>query len=188
MPLTWDGRIGTVDQMREIFRRGADKITLNTGAFRSPELITEGAKSFGCQAIVVSMDVLRHADGRHEVFVEGGRTATGWDPTQWAREVERRGAGEILLQSVDRDGTGAGYDLDLIRSVVAATSIPVIACSGVGATSTTLKASGPAPPRLRRPTSGTSRSFPTARKACDGKGGRRRPNRKRSGSNGLARR
>lgn len=132
MPLTWGGRIKTTDQMREIFRRGADKITLNTAAFGSPELITEGSRIFGCQAIVVSIDVLRHRDGRHEVFIEGGCTATGWDPARWAREVEGRGAGEILLQSIDRDGTGTGYDLDLIRSVVSATSIPVIACSGVG--------------------------------------------------------
>lgn len=132
MPLTWGGRIRTVDQMREIFSRGADKVTLNTAAFRTPELITEGARVFGSQAIVASIDVLRHDDGRHEVYIEGGRTATGWEPVHWAREVERRGAGEILLQSIDRDGTGKGYDLDLIRDVASATSIPIIACSGVG--------------------------------------------------------
>jgi cyclase len=132
MPLTWGGRIKTVSQMREIFSRGADKITLNTAAFRTPELITEGAAAFGSQAIVISMDVLRHGDGRLEVYIEGGRTATGWDPVRWALEVEARGAGEILLQSIDRDGTGKGYDLDLIRAVASTTSIPVIACSGVG--------------------------------------------------------
>jgi cyclase len=132
MPLTWGGRIRTIGQMREIFSRGADKITINTAAFRTPELITEGANAFGSQAIVVSMDVLRHGDGRQEVFIEGGKTATGRDPIRWAIEVEGRGAGEILLQSIDRDGTGVGYDLDLIRTVVSATSIPVIACSGVG--------------------------------------------------------
>jgi len=132
MPLTWGGRIWSVDQMREIFGRGADKVALNTAAFRTPELVTEGAAAFGSQAIVVSIDVLRHPDGRHEVFIEGGRTATGWDPVRWTREAERRGAGEILLQSIDRDGTGAGYDLDLIRSVSSATTVPVIACSGIG--------------------------------------------------------
>jgi len=132
MPLTWGGRIRTVSQMREIFSRGADKITLNTAAFHAPALITEGANTFGSQAIVVSMDVLRHGDGRHEVFIDGGKTATGWGPIRWAIEIEKRGAGEILLQSIDRDGTGVGYDLDLIRTVVSATSIPVIACSGVG--------------------------------------------------------
>jgi imidazole glycerol-phosphate synthase subunit HisF len=132
MPLTWGGRIKTVDQMREIFRRGADKITLNTAAFQSPELITDAANRFGSQAIVVSIDVLRHADGRRAVYVDGGRIDTGWDPVHWAREVEARGAGEILLQSIERDGTGVGYDLDLIQTVASATTIPVIACSGVG--------------------------------------------------------
>lgn len=132
MPLTWGGRIQSVEQMREIFRRGADKITINSAAFQSPELITDGARMFGSQAIVVSIDVFRHEDGRHEVFVAGGSTPTGWDPVRWAREAESRGAGEILLQSIDRDGSGKGYDLDLIRAVSHATSIPVIACSGVG--------------------------------------------------------
>ena len=132
MPLTWGGRIANVDQMREIFGRGADKITLNTAAFRTPELVTDAANRFGSQAIVVSIDVLRRADGCCSVYVDGGRTDTGWDPVHWAREVEARGAGEILLQSIDRDGTGVGYDLALIQAVVSATTIPVIACSGVG--------------------------------------------------------
>jgi len=132
MPLTWGGRIKTVDQMREIFSRGADKVTLNTAAFRTPELIAAGARAFGCQAMVVSIDVLRHADGRPEVYVDGGRTATGWDPVRWAREAEARGAGEILLQCINRDGTGDGYDVDLIKDVASATGVPVIACSGVG--------------------------------------------------------
>ena len=132
MPLTWGGRIRSVDDMRQRFRRGADKITLNTSAVRTPELITEGARLFGSQAIVVSIDALRHPDGRAEVFIEGGRTATGLKPEQWAQKAEESGAGEILLQSIDRDGTGRGYDLELIETVAAATSIPVIGCSGVG--------------------------------------------------------
>jgi len=132
MPLTWGGRIKSVDQMREILGRGADKVTINTAAFRTPELITQAAAAFGSQAIVASMDVRRHGDGTSEVFIDGGRTATGWDPVRWAREVERRGAGEILLQSIERDGTGQGYDLELIRSVASATTVPVIACSGIG--------------------------------------------------------
>ena len=132
MPLTWGGRITSVDQMREIFRRGADKITINTAAVRTPELIEQGARVFGSQAIVVSIDVLRHSAGRCEVMIDGGRTPTGLEPSAWAREVERRGAGEILLQSIDRDGTGMGYDVEMIRSVASATSVPVIACSGVG--------------------------------------------------------
>ncbi|HZS09407.1 MAG TPA: imidazole glycerol phosphate synthase cyclase subunit [Blastocatellia bacterium] len=132
MPLTWGGRIRSVEAMRERFSRGADKITLNTAAIQTPELITAGAKSFGSQAMVISIDVLRHEDGRTEVFTEGGKTPTGKTPVEWAKEVEDRGAGEILLQSIDRDGTGRGYDLDLIHAVASATSVPVIACSGVG--------------------------------------------------------
>lgn len=132
MPLTWGGRISTIEQMRERFTRGADKITLNTAAVRTPELITEAAHAFGNQAIVLSIDVKRHEDGRVEVFSDGGRTPTGKRPEDWAREVADRGAGEILLQSIDRDGTGRGYDLDLIHAVASATSVPVIACSGVG--------------------------------------------------------
>ncbi len=132
MPLTWGGRIRTVEDMRARISRGADKITLNAAAVRTPELIAAGAQVFGNQAIVVSIDSKLHADGSREVFIDGGRTATGLKPEQWAVEVERRGAGEILLQSIDRDGMGEGYDLELISSVAAATTIPVIACSGVG--------------------------------------------------------
>ncbi|HMP74761.1 MAG TPA: imidazole glycerol phosphate synthase cyclase subunit [Kiritimatiellia bacterium] len=132
MPLTWGGRIRSVDDMRARISRGADKITLNTGAVEHSELITEGARVFGSQAIVLSMDVRTHPDGRREVFTHGGRHATGLDPMAWAREGERRGAGEILLQSINRDGTGEGYDVDLIRDVAHAVRIPIIACSGVG--------------------------------------------------------
>jgi len=131
MPLTWGGRIQTLDDMRARFSRGADKIAINTAAVRTPGLVRDAAWAFGNQAVVVSIDVRRTPSGP-EVFVDGGQTATGLDPVVWAREVERLGAGEILLQAVDRDGTGEGYDLDLIRDVAAATTIPVIACSGVG--------------------------------------------------------
>lgn len=132
MPLTWGGRIRTIEDMHQCFSRGADKIAINTAAFRTPELINQSATLFGNQAIVVSIDVLRHSDGRTEVIVDGGRTPTGLKPEHWAREVEQRGAGEILLQSIDRDGTGRGYDLDLIQVVSSTTSIPVVACGGVG--------------------------------------------------------
>ena len=133
MPLTWGGRITTVEQMSQLFSRGADKITINSEAVRNPDLITEGARVFGSQAIVVSIDVLRgEDDGATEVLIDGGRTRTGLKPEEWARQAEDRGAGEILLQSIDRDGTGSGYDVDLISEVASATSIPVIACSGVG--------------------------------------------------------
>jgi imidazole glycerol-phosphate synthase subunit HisF len=132
MPLTWGGRIATLEDMRERFNRGADKISINTAAIENPRIIGEAAKTFGSQAIVVSIDVFRHDGVALEVLGEGGRKATGRNPKDWAREVEDRGAGEILLQSIDRDGTGAGYDLDLIHIVASATSIPVIACGGVG--------------------------------------------------------
>jgi cyclase len=132
MPLTWGGRIRSVADMRERFSRGADKIAINTAAVETPDLITEGARAFGNQAIVVSMDVRRHADGRCEVFTRGGTHATGLDPVAWSAEAERRGAGEILLQVIGRDGTGEGYDIELIRTLTQAVRIPVIACSGVG--------------------------------------------------------
>jgi cyclase len=132
MPLTFGGRIRSVEDMRARISRGADKITLNSAAIATPELITEGARAFGSQAIVVVVDCLLRSPGSWEVMVDHGRRSTGWTPVDWAREVEKRGAGEILLQSVDRDGTAAGFDLDLIRSVTEVTSIPVIALGGVG--------------------------------------------------------
>ncbi len=132
MPLTWGGRIRRVEDMRTFISHGADKVTINTAAVKTPGLITRGARTFGSQAIVVSIDVLRHAGGKTEVFIEGGRTPTGKRPEGWAKEAEDRGAGEILLQSIDRDGTGEGYDLELIEAVSSAVTIPVIACSGVG--------------------------------------------------------
>ncbi len=132
MPLTWGGRIRSVADMRERIKRGADKITLNSEAVRTPDLITQGARVFGSQAIVVSIDSRRHPDGACEVFIDGGRTPTGWKPDDWAREAQRLGAGEILLQSIEHDGAGIGYDLELIAAVAGITNIPVIACSGVG--------------------------------------------------------
>lgn len=132
MPLTWGGRIRTVEDMRIRINRGADKITINSEAFRNPSLITEGARVFGSQAIVVSIDALRRPDGKTEVFIDGGRAGTGMAPGEWAAKAEQFGAGEIFLQSIDRDGTATGYDLDLIHEVSSAVNIPVIACGGVG--------------------------------------------------------
>lgn len=132
MPLAVGGRIRTIADMRERFARGADKCVINSEAVRSPGLITQASQSFGAQAVVVSIDALRGADGRLEVFIDGGRTATGLDPAAWARECEQLGAGEILINSIDRDGSGYGYDLELVKSVAACVSIPVIACGGVG--------------------------------------------------------
>lgn len=132
MPLTWGGGIRSIEAMRERFARGADKITLNTAAHDDLGLVTRAATAFGSQAVVVSIDVLRHPDGRPEVFTDMGARPTGLDPAQWARTVQESGAGEILLQCIHRDGTGAGYDLEIISLVAAATRIPVIALSGVG--------------------------------------------------------
>ncbi len=131
MPLTWGGQIRTVADMRARISRGADKVSINTGAVNEPRLIEQGARLFGSQAIVVSMDV-RTVDGRDQVVVNNGTRPTGLSPVEWSRTAEAAGAGEILLQRVERDGSATGYDLDLISSVASAVTIPVIACSGVG--------------------------------------------------------
>jgi len=132
MPLTWGGRIRSFEDAAERFSRGADKITLNTALFDSPGLTGRLTKRYGSQAVVASIDAFRHENGSYEVFTEGKNRPTGKTPAAWAKEVEDRGAGEILLQSINRDGSGLGYDLDLIASVSGAVTIPVIACSGVG--------------------------------------------------------
>ncbi len=132
MPLTWGGRIRTLEDMRERFVRGADKITLNTAAVREPELITRGARKFGSQAIVICIDYKLTGDGLPEVFIEGGQEPIGKNPVEWAREVVNRGAGEILLQSIDRDGSGKGYDLEIINQISSQNTIPVIALGGIG--------------------------------------------------------
>lgn len=132
MPLTWGGKVRTVEQAREIFARGADKVAVNTAAFDDPGLIEAIATRFGAQALVLGIDARSTGDGSWETVVDGGRRPTGRDPADWAREAAARGAGEILLQSLDRDGRGTGYDTALIARVAEAVDIPVIACSGVG--------------------------------------------------------
>ena len=132
MPLTWGGRIRTFDDAAERFRRGADKITLNQALFETPDLATQIARRYGAQAVVASIDVLRHANGSLEVFTSGKNRATGKDPVEWAKNLESLGVGEILLQSIHCDGKGEGYDTDLIAAVSSAVKIPVIACGGVG--------------------------------------------------------
>lgn len=127
MPLAFGGRIRTLDDVERRLALGADKVVVNTHAFDDPSFVTDAARRFGSQCIVVSIDA-----GGGDVLVEGGRRPTGMDPAVWARQVEDLGAGEIFLNSVDRDGAGQGYDLDLIRRVAEATTIPVIACGGVG--------------------------------------------------------
>jgi cyclase len=133
IPFTVGGGIRTVDDMRQILKTGADKIFINSAAVRTPELISEGADRFGSQCIVVAIDAKRREDGSGwEVYLDGGRTPTGNDAVAWAEEAHRRGAGEILLTSMDADGTRDGYDLPLTRRIADALPIPVIASGGAG--------------------------------------------------------
>jgi cyclase len=134
MPLTVGGGIRSVEDIRTLLRAGADKVSLNTAALERPELIRDAAQRFGSQCIVVAIDAKREAGEppRWAVYTHGGRRPTGRDAVEWAIQVEALGAGEILLTSMDRDGTGDGYDLELTRAVSEATSVPVIASGGVG--------------------------------------------------------
>jgi imidazole glycerol-phosphate synthase subunit HisF len=138
IPFTVGGGIRSVDDIREILRAGADKISLNTAAVRKPDLVTASAETFGTQCIVVAIDARRrtsHAssdDIAWEVYIHGGRTPTGLDVLDWAKSVENAGAGEILVTSMDRDGTQDGYDIELLKAVTASVGIPVIASGGAG--------------------------------------------------------
>ncbi|EGW36727.1 imidazole glycerol phosphate synthase subunit HisF [Desulfosporosinus sp. OT] len=132
IPFTIGGGLRTIEDIRRMLRAGADKIALNTSAVQNPQLIQEGAHAFGSQCIVVAIDARSTAPGKWEVYIHGGRTATGKDVLEWAEEAESLGAGEILLTSMDRDGTKAGYELELTRAVSRAVSLPVIASGGVG--------------------------------------------------------
>ena len=131
MPLTFGGRIRSLEDMALRFENGADKITINTVCFENPDIISKAAAKFGSQAIVASIDVKKSED-KYEVFSHCGSRPTGWTPEKLVAFLEKNGAGEILLNSIDRDGTGQGYDLELIRRVVEATKLPVIALGGVG--------------------------------------------------------
>jgi cyclase len=133
IPLTVGGGIRSVSDVRRLLSSGADKAAMNTAAVRRPEAITEAADEFGSQAIVVAIDARSSGDGTWEVFVDGGRTPTGLDAVRWALSAQELGAGEILLTSMDRDGTTEGFDLELTRSVSAAVTVPVIASGGAGA-------------------------------------------------------
>ncbi|MSQ14807.1 MAG: imidazole glycerol phosphate synthase subunit HisF [Dehalococcoidia bacterium] len=136
IPLTVGGGLRSVEDIRLMLEAGADKVSLNTSAVQDPGLITEGAKRFGSQCMVVAIDARRADDGgngpRWEVFTHGGRTPTGMDVLQWAKDAVSRGAGEILLTSMDKDGQLTGYDLELTRAVSEAVSVPVIASGGAG--------------------------------------------------------
>jgi cyclase len=132
MPLTVGGGVRAVEDMRRLLLAGADKVSINTAAVERPEVISEIGLEFGVQCCVVAIDAKQVEPGRFEVFTHGGRRPTGIDAIEWAARVEELGAGEILLTSMDRDGTRDGYDLDLTRRVVDACGIPVIASGGVG--------------------------------------------------------
>ncbi|GAA5484173.1 imidazole glycerol phosphate synthase subunit HisF [Haloferula sargassicola] len=132
IPLTVGGGIRTVENMREMLLAGADKVGINTSAVKTPELVDAGAKAFGSQCVVVAIDAKREGPGKWGVYTHGGRTPVGRDAVEWAKEVWRRGAGEILLTSMDCDGTKAGYDCELTAAVSEAVGIPVIASGGAG--------------------------------------------------------
>jgi cyclase len=131
MPLTVGGGVRTLDDIRDLLKAGADKVSINTAAVQRPEFVRQAAERFGTQCIVVAIDAKRTGD-RWEVFTHGGRTPSGRDAVEWARTMESYGAGEILLTSMDRDGTKAGYDLALTAAVSEAVGLPVIASGGAG--------------------------------------------------------
>lgn len=132
MPLTVGGGVRTLADVRELLAVGADKVALNTAAAEQPTLVSEASQAFGAQCVVVSIDARRQPDGRYEVFTHCGTRATGLAAADYARKMEQLGAGEILLTSIDRDGTMQGYDLQLVREVAQSVTIPVIASGGAG--------------------------------------------------------
>jgi imidazole glycerol-phosphate synthase subunit HisF len=131
IPFTVGGGVGSVQDFRDLLEAGADKVAVNSAAVRRPALVREAAEAFGSQCVVVAVDARRRPGG-WEVYTHGGRTATGLDAVEWSRQMEAAGAGELLLTSMDADGTRAGYDLDLIEAVAGAVRIPVIASGGAG--------------------------------------------------------
>lgn len=132
IPLTVGGGVRTVDDVRRLLNAGADKISVNSTAVTNPQMVADAAHKYGSQCIVVAIDAKKSGEGKWEVFTHGGRKATGLDVVEWARKMEGMGVGEILLTSMDRDGTKSGFDLALTRAVSDAVSIPVIASGGVG--------------------------------------------------------
>jgi cyclase len=132
MPFAVGGGIKTVEEIREIIRCGAEKVVINSAAIDTPDLVREAAETFGSQAVVVSLDVKETSEGHYEIHTYGGTKATGLDAVSVATQMEFLGAGEIMINSIDRDGTKEGYDIDLIRTVAEAVKIPVIALGGAG--------------------------------------------------------
>jgi imidazole glycerol-phosphate synthase subunit HisF len=132
IPLTVGGGVRVVEDVRRLLNAGADKVSINTSAVTNPQLVQDAAQKYGSQCIVVAIDAKKTGDNKWEVFTHGGRKPTGLDAIQWARKMEQLGAGEILLTSMDRDGTKSGFDLALTRAVSDAVNVPVIASGGVG--------------------------------------------------------
>jgi imidazole glycerol-phosphate synthase subunit HisF len=132
MPMTVGGGVKTVEDIGKLLSVGADKVAINSHAIADPSLIANGSKNFGAQCIVVSIDAFRNSDGSYEIKSFSGTRSTGLDPVTWAKGVEQLGAGEILLTSINRDGTFEGYDIELTKAVSSAVSIPVIASGGAG--------------------------------------------------------
>lgn len=132
VPLTVGGGVRTLDDVRQLLLAGADKVSVNTAAVKNPEFVKEAAERFGSQCIVVAIDARSVGEDKWEVYTHGGRNPTGIDAVEWARKMEENGAGEILLTSMDKDGTKSGYDLALTRAISRAVSIPVIASGGAG--------------------------------------------------------
>lgn len=132
MPLSVGGGIRSLEDIRLLLQNGADKVVINTAAFLKKGFIKEAAEKFGSSTIVVSIDVKKNENGKYEVYIYGGKKATGLDPVDWAKEVEAQGAGEIMITSIDKEGTMEGLDIELIKSISNAVTIPVIASGGVG--------------------------------------------------------
>jgi cyclase len=141
IPLTVGGGIRTIEDIRSLLRAGADKVAINTAAIANPKLITQGAKLFGSQCIVVSIEAKKKEDGGYEAYTDNGRQRTGVNVFEWARQVVDLGAGEILLTSIDREGTGKGFDIELTREISESVPIPIIACGGAGKKEDFLEAS-----------------------------------------------
>ena len=132
IPFTVGGGVRSADDFRDLLRAGADKASINTAAVTNPQIVTECAQKFGSQCVVVAIDAKREANGKYQVYTHGGRRATERDAIEWAQEIAELGAGEILLTSIDRDGTHNGFELELTRTIAAAVNIPVIASGGAG--------------------------------------------------------
>jgi len=132
VPLTFGGGINNIEAIQKLLKAGADKVSINSATYTNPNLIKQASDIYGVQCIVVSIDVKRHDDGTYECFSHAGQTPTGKNPVEWAKEMSSQGAGELLVTSIDRDGTMDGYDIDLIKSIADAVNIPVIASGGAG--------------------------------------------------------